>query len=524
MTRFKIPPGIFIAAVVLVAAAAGVAAIRSGRLPWGQQREAGVYYCPMHPSYTSDRPGSCPICNMQLVKREAEPAAAPAAAPAQPAKSTGDVCHLHNCPMAHTGQPCPMLVVSKPGEEVVCPICGKHVAEAEEPPEHAVLYWTDPMMPGYRSDKPGTSPMGMELIPVYAEAGLTGGPPAAEGYTPILVSPQKQQLIGVKTARAQRQSLTKTIRTVGRVTVDETRIVRVNPKVEGWVEEVFAKYAGDAVTNGQPLFSFYSPDFVQTQEEYLAARRTLDGLAPNAGPELLATALSNVAAARQRLLWWDVTEEQVQQLEQRGMPSKTLTLTSPIDGVVLAKEVFPGQFMERGAKFYELADLSTVWVDADLYESDPSLVGIGQEVAILPAEGQELPELRGKVVYVSPVVNPQTRTATARVELANPGNVLKPGRFVTAQLTVELGQRLVIPAEAVLSTGTRHVVFVDKGQGLFEPRDVTVGAKSEGRVEVVSGVADGDAIVVSSQFLIDSESRLKAALEGFGTEGHQHGQ
>jgi len=424
-----------------------------------------------------------------------------------------------------------MLVVAKAGEKVTCPVCGTHVAEAATPPVKKILYWTDPMMPGYRSDKPGKSPMGMDLVPVYEEA---VGPLPAEvsapvGYAPILVSPQKQQLIGVKTDQVERRHLSKTIRTVGRVMVDETRRVHVHPKVEGWIDEIYARYEGDVVKKGQPLFSFYSPDFVSTQQEYLTALKLLQELPADASPDVRAAAQANIEAARKRLLWWEVTEEQIQALEQRGTQAKTLVLTSPIDGIVLTKHVFAGEYMERGADFYHLADLSTVWVDADLYEYDLPLVKLGQEtLVILPHDTAR--QLLGKVIYLSPVLNTQTRTATARLEFPNPEGLLRPGMYTSAQIIVDLGERLMVPEEAILDTGTRTILFVDKGQGIFEPRDVTVGVTADGYDEVKSGIAEGEAVVTSANFLIDSESRLKAALEGFtgpssqtGSTEHQHG-
>jgi Cu(I)/Ag(I) efflux system membrane fusion protein/cobalt-zinc-cadmium efflux system membrane fusion protein len=518
----------FIAVALGAAFVIGFAAVHlvHRRGPAATQARAG-YYCPMHPTYTSDRPGDCPICNMRLVKREQpETGARRAAAGAQQRR---DICYLHNCPMVHQGKPCPMLVVAKEGEQVTCPVCGTHVIQATRgmtvPKAKKVLYWTDPMIPGYKADKPGKSPMGMELVPVYEEEGATGAAPAtmAEGgYAPILVSPQKQQLIGVKTTPVEVRRLTKTIRTVGRVIVDETRRVHVHPKVEGWIQEIYAKYEGDAVTKGQPLFSFSSPDFMVTQQEYLAALQARRDVPPNASEEIRATAQANVAAARQRLLWWDITEEQIRAIEQAGVPSQALVLTSPIDGVVLTKHVFPGEYMERGGDFYHLADLSTIWVDIDLYEYDLPFVALGQEAAVTASPGATGP-LHGRVIYISPTVNTMTRTATARLEFPNPEGALRPGMYATAELTSVLGESPAVPTEAILDTGVRQILFVDKGQGIFEPREVTVGVKADGYVEVKRGVADGEAVVTSGNFLIDAESRLKAALEGFGAGEHQHG-
>lgn len=452
-----------------------------------QASRGAVYYCPMHPTYTSDRPGDCPICNMKLEKREpvAEKPATPLAQAPQKAK---DICYMHNCPMVHDGKPCPMLVVATLGEKVVCPVCGSHVSQGETlVSEEKVLYPTEP-----------------------------------SGYAPILLSPQKMQLIGVKTSPVQRRPLTKVIRTVGRVTVDETRVHHIHPKVEGWVDEVYAKYEGDKVKKNEPLFSFYSPDFVTAQQEYLTALKMLKEQPKDADRETQSEAQSNLDSTRKRLLWWDVTEAQVEELERQGSPSKNLVLSSPIDGVVLEKHVFSGKYMERGRTFYKLADLSTIWVDADLYEYDLPIVQVGQVASVsLPSDPEKVYE--GKVIYIAPFLKPATRTAVARLELPNSEYSLKPDMYVTAQIALDLGERLVAPSEAVLDTGVRKILFVSKGEGIFEPRDVSVGVKTEEGVEIKEGVKEGEVVVTSGNFLIDSESRLKSAIEGMGGGEHQHG-
>ncbi len=507
--RGKITLGI----ILLAALVGGLAVARLAMPPRhaGHSEQTDVYYCPMHPDYTSGRPGECPICHMQLVKREGQP------------KEPADLCTLHNCPMAHDGRPCPMLVVSKPGEEVTCPVCGTHVAGSTESASKKILYWTDPMLPGYKSDKPGKSPMGMDLVPVYEE--MAGGAVAStpEGYAAVLLSPQKRQLIGIKTSPARKQPLTRKIRTVGLVMVDETRIVHVHPKVEGWIKEIYARYEGDAVKKGQPLFSFYSPDFVSVQQEFLTALRLLKELPADAGPAVKEASGKNLAAARQRLLWWDVTEDQVRELERKGNVSETLVLVSPMDGIVLKKHVWAGEYMDRGADFYHIADLSSLWVDARLYELDLAVVRVGQEASITFEKGTDQ-ELRGKVIFVSPTLETETRTAVARLEFPNAQGQLKPGMFATAEISVDLGEKLVVPTEAVLDSGTRQLLFVDKGEGLLEPREVVVGAKGDGLWEIVRGVSEGEPVVVNGNFLVDSESRLKSALEGAASPGHKHGQ
>ncbi len=432
-----------------------------------QSKTKEIYVCPMHPEIKSDKPGQCSICHMDLVKENSD------------TKDSKSVCVMHNCPMVHDGKPCPMLVVSQPGEKVTCPVCGTHVEE----------------------DK-------------VEKGNLT------KDHASILLSPQKLQWLGVKTVSAKKQTLIKTIRSVGRVIVDETKTVHVHPKVEGWVEEIYAKYEGDVVKKGQPLFSFYSPDFVSAQEEYLLALRTLKNLSSDVSRTVLENAQINLGSAKKRLLLWDISEEEIKKLEERNAPQKALVLNSPIDGIVLTKHVFAGEYMERGADFYHLADLSILWVEVDLYEYDLPWVKIGQEAeVILPHDEQK--KITGKVIYISPTLKPQTRTAIARLECSNLENILKPEMFVNAQIIVDLGERLQVPAQAVMDTGIRKIIFVSKGNGLFEPREVIVGGKGNNWVEIQKGILEGEEVVVNGNFLIDSESRLKAAMEG--VEGHVHG-
>ena len=484
--KFRVSKRVLAAGVAALAlmTAGGVAvrALRRSAPHAGHAHAPATYYCPMHPTYHSDRPGECPICHMRLVRMEPSESV-----PAKAAASLDDVCTMHNCPQLHEGRACPMMVVSRPGESVTCPVCGTHVV-----PDQG--------------------------------ASSAAGP---GGYSAVLLSPQKRQLIGVKTAPAERRKLVRTIRTVGRVMADETKIVHVHPKVEGWVREIYARYEGDAVRKGQPLFSFSSPDFITVQQEYLAAKSMEAQVPMDASPEIAASARANLEAARQRLLWWDITEEQIRELERKGTPTETLLLVSPIDGVVLTKHVWSGEFMERGGDFYHIGDLSTVWVDADLYEQDLPHVSVGQEAVVTLSQSEQGP-FRGKVTYLSPVVNMETRTATARLELPNPDGLLRPGQYATAEISVDFGERLVVPAEAVQDTGTRKILFVSKGDGLLEPREVHVGARAGDDVEILHGVSEGEQVVTSGNFLVDSESRLKAALEGMapsdsGETPHHHG-
>ncbi len=429
-----------------------------------------IYVCPMHPEIKSDKPGQCSICHMDLVKNGSE------------TKDSKGVCFMHNCPMVHDGQPCPMLVMSESGEKVTCPVCGTHMGEENVEKEN-----------------------------------LT------KDHASILLSPQKLQLVGVKTVVAKKQSLTKTIRSVGRVVVDETKIVHVHPKVEGWIEEIYAKYEGDAVKKGQPLFSFYSPDFVSAQEEYLLALRTLKNLSSEVSATTYENAKINLNSAKKRLLLWDISEDEIKKLEEKNVPQKALVLTSPIDGIVLVKHVFAGEYMERGADFYHLANLSTLWVEVDLYEYDLPWVKIGQEAEVT-LSNDEQKKITGKVIYISPALKPQTRTAIARLECSNQENLLKPEMFVNAQINVDLGERLQVPIQAVMDTGMRKIVFVSKGHGLFEPREIILGGRGNDGVEIEKGILEGEEVVINGNFLIDSESRLKASIQGADTASIDSGK
>lgn len=429
-----------------------------------------IYYCPMHPSYTSPEPGECPICHMKLVKKQEE---------LPTSKSNQDICFQHNCPMVHDGKPCPMLVVGTAGEDIVCPVCKTHMSE--------------------KATEPSTQP---------------------NEYAKILISPQKAQLIGIKTTLIQKQKVEKRIRTVGKVMVDETKIVHVHPKVEGWIEEIFAQYEGDKVIQGQPLFSFYSPDFVTAQKEYLIAFKALQSLSNNANAEIQAQSQSNLESSRQRLLWWDINKEQIDNLEKTQTPSKNLILTSPINGVVLTKHIYKGEFMERGADFFDLADLSTIWIEAEIYEHDLPFISVGESASVtLPYVKDRV--LTGKVIFVAPVLKAETRTMTARIELPNTEYVLKPEAYVNVEILADLGERLVIPTEAIMDTGERKIIFISKGDGIFEPREIKTGANNDEWTEITAGAQPGEMAVNRGNFLVDSESRLKAAIEGMGG-GHQH--
>lgn len=446
----------FFIVVVLVG---GLWAVSSYLLPQlksaKMSTQKAVYYCPMHPTYTSDRPGSCPICNMTLVKKEEV-----AGGPGQ-AKSHKDICYLHNCPHAKDGKPCPMLVVGKEGEKITCPICGTYI-DGEQVAAQAkkIIYWTDPMIPGYKSNGPGKSPMGMDLIPVYEENGTgqvsAGASPS--GYAPILVTPQKQQTIGIKTAPARKIKMDKTIRTLGRIA--------------------------------------YDPELYQAQEEYVQAIQALRKAEAGTISEVKDGASKLVDSAKIKLKLLGLGSNLIEDIEKSGKPDRSLL------------------YSEAGG---------TVWLYAPIYEYEMPLVKVGDKVDIeVPAVAGK--RLEGTVRSIDSVLDPMTRTVRIRAVLDNAEGLLKPEMYVNATLQINLGEVLAVPEQAIFSTGEKNIVFVTKPGSVFEPRDVIIGAKSSGFSEIKSGVTEGELVVTSGNFLIDSESRLKAALEGMsGDGGHQHG-
>jgi Cu(I)/Ag(I) efflux system membrane fusion protein len=335
--------------------------------------------------------------------------------------------------------------------------------------------------------------------------------PAAE------ISPEKRQLIGVRTEEVKEVTLSKTIRTVGRIQYDERRLATVNTKFEGWIEKLHVNYTGRYVKKGEILAEIYSPELLATQREFLTllkwAQRRGEG-----GPwesSLIQDAQAIVEAARERLRLWDMPEEQIQEVERTGKPVRTVKIFSPASGYVIEKMVTLGMRVMPGEKLFDIADLSTVWIVADIYESELPFVRIGMPARVtlsyIPGS-----EFSSKIDYIYPSISPETRTAKVRLTLTNPKGVLKPQMFTNVEIKVDLGRRLVIPAEAIIDTGTRQIVYVDKGEGLFEPREVKVGLRTQEVAEVLQGLRPGERVAASGAFLLDSEAQLKGVrpLEG----------
>ncbi|HNZ64339.1 MAG TPA: efflux RND transporter periplasmic adaptor subunit [Smithella sp.] len=327
------------------------------------------------------------------------------------------------------------------------------------------------------------------------------------------ISPEQQQLIGVKTVKVSLKTIQKVIRTVGRIEADERKQATINTKIEGWIEKLHVDYTGRYIKKGEPLVEIYSPELLATQQEFLALIKWAKQPGDKKKDDTLSLMLSKDAevsldAARQRLRLWDISEDQIKQIEQTGKPFRTLTLYSPVSGFVTQKMAVQGMKVLPGEKLFDIADLSVIWIIADIYEYEMPLVKVGQQAKItlsyFPGK-----ELSSKIDYIYPTMSADTRTAKIRLTLPNPQGLLKPQMFTNVEIRISLGQKLVVPESAVIDTGTSQVVYVDKGEGAFEPREVELGLRADGSVEVLRGVKAGEKVAASANFLIDSEAQLK---------------
>lgn len=371
------------------------------------------------------------------------------------------------------------------------------------------LYWKAPMIPGYRSDKPGKSPMGMDLVPV-----CPGEESASKGQ--VRVSPAIEQSIGVKTHPVMRRDLARMVRTVGRVSADEKRITHVHAKIHGWIERLHVNYTGEAVKRGEPLLSLYSPELVSTQEELLLAERYRKETAGSPYADVSQGGRSLYEAARQRLRLWDIPTSEIDRLLRTGRVRKALELVAPSDGYVTKLDVREGSEVRPDDPLYTIADLSHVWIYADVYQSELPWVAVGQRATV---ELSYLPDrhFEGRVDYVYPVLEGKTRTVKVRIDLPNRDGVLKPDMWANVTIATEpLTGVLAVPEEAVLRSGRRALVILALGKGHFEPRNVSLGVTSgDGWVQIRSGLQEGQEVVTSGQFLIDSESNLQEAAQQF---------
>lgn len=409
------------------------------------------YQCPMHPTVVQDHPADCPICGMKLVKVDE----------------------------------------------------GKAASGSRE-----VLFYRSPMDPQVTSHTPAKDEMGMDFLPVYSDE-QGGAQPTVPGLATVDIDPARQQLIGLTTAEVSTGPVGGAWRTVGRVAIDETRVRRVNVKVAGFVERVYVDFVGKTVRKGDPLFSLYSPELLSAQEEFLLALRTREALSK--GGALTDDGEALVKGARRKLALWDIAESEIERIAATGETTKTLTSYSPVSGVVTKKDVVEGMKLDAGAMPYEIVDLSSVWVLADVYEKELRFIQDGMP-ATLTLNALPNRELKGKVLFVDPLLDPKTRTVKVRLAFPNPRGELRPEMFGEVVLHGKAREGLRLPQDAVVDSGAEQVVFVALGDGKFQPRRVRLGDASGEQVEVVSGLQAGDRVVMRANFLVDSESRLRASL------------
>lgn len=375
--------------------------------------------------------------------------------------------------------------------------------------ERKLLYYRNPMGLPDTSPTPKKDPMGMDYLPVYEGEDVSEQALANQ----VKISTEKVQKLGVKTQLASLRVLDKVVRVAGRVEPDESRIYAISPKFEGYVERLHVSVTGQPVGKGQPLFEVYSPELVSAQREYAIAAQGVESL-KGAGSEAQTGMKQLAESSLLRLKNWDISEEQVKSLAQSGNTKRTLTYRSPVSGVVTEKKALQGMRFMPGEVLYQVADLSSVWVVADVFEQDIGLVKAGAKARV-KIDAYPEKQFEGKITYVYPTLNGSTRTVPVRVELPNPGLLLKPAMFAQVELSAfQKSSVVTVPTSSVIDSGLRQVVLVQKGEGRFEPRDVKLGARSDHYVEIREGVKEGEPVVVSANFLIDAESNLKAALAG----------
>jgi RND family efflux transporter MFP subunit len=331
---------------------------------------------------------------------------------------------------------------------------------------------------------------------------------------PVTLDARRQQLIGVRTARVARVMVTPEVRAVGTVRADESRQTEVNVKVEGWLRALRANFTGRPVQRGETLFTLYSPDLIATQEEYLLALRGQTQAIAGQVPELRDYSARLVDAARERLRRWDMGDAEIQELEQRAVAFETIPVRSPASGVIVEKTAVEGMHVTPGQTLFRIADLSSVWVEADVYERDMSAIRVGQ-TATVTVDAYPDQRFAGRATYIHPFVEEQTRTMKVRFQLPNPRGLLKPGMYANVELATPAASALSVPADAVLDSGTDQVVFVALGEGYFEPRRVRTARRVGDMVEVTEGLKEGEEVAIGATFFLDSESQLRAAVRGF---------
>jgi RND family efflux transporter MFP subunit len=376
-----------------------------------------------------------------------------------------------------------------------------------------------PMHPTYIADKPGDCPIcGMRLVPIEDAKTAAAPTPSSSastvvGYAPFDVDEDGMRLAGVRTAVAERSKIERTIRAAGIVQPDETRVRHVHTKTAGWIEKLFIDFTGQPVQKGRPILSMYSQELLASQQEYLRAREASHKLGSFSLPEVRQGADDMIAASRRRLELFDVPSSAIAELDRTGVAQRGVTLLAPVSGIVTGKQIFEGTQVEPGTELFTVSDLSRVWIEADVYDNEAAVIRVGQEAKIALPSDPGAP-LAGKVKYVYPYLNPETRTIKVRFDFPNPGLKLKLDMYVSVELPVQADEGVVVPDSAVMDTGVRQIAFVMPKEGSFEPRLVRVGIRADGKAQILSGIAAGERVAVKANFLLDSESRLRAAIQG----------
>jgi membrane fusion protein, copper/silver efflux system len=386
-------------------------------------------------------------------------------------------------------------------------------ATAGTPAVRRPLYYSCPMHPAYHSDRPGDCPScGMRLEPVYEGAARTGSTAPPDASRLVQISAERQQVIGVRLGAAEQTPGDQIIHTVGRVAADETRIFRITAAVDGWVQELKANATGVVVRKDDVLGAYYAPEFLGAQQAHIYALSALDRFQKGSEtPEQIKLTQASIQQAADNLRNMGMSEIQVQAIAKARELTQRIWITSPSDGIILAREITLGQRFSKGDELFRIADLAHVWVLADVYEQEADYVRHGASARVTAPQRRR--EYQATVSNVEPLFDDEARTLKVRLELDNPGSVLKPGMFVDVDFPVTLPSALTVPAEAVLNTGLRSTVFVDRGNGYFEPRRVETGWRVGDRIQIRKGLMAGERIVISGNFLMDSESRMKAAAQ-----------
>lgn len=401
----------------------------------------------------------------------------------------------------------------------------QEMSSSEPEGERKIKYWRAPMDPTFISDEPGKSPMGMDLIPVYEgeEEDLAPGS--------IKIDPVFVQNIGVVSEEVERTDIPFTVRTLGSLTYNDSQIAWITTKYEGWIERVYVNYVGEPVQKGDKLFEIYSPQLVTTQKEYLQALAYAERMEQSDYPDIARRAKSLLASSRERLEYWDITDAQIAELEAEGTLRRTLAVVSPVNGLVVQKmnQALEGMFVKPGMNLYQIVDLSTIWVEVEIFENQVPWLEVGSR-AVIELPYQPGRQIVGRVRYVYPYFNDKTRTMKISIELPNPGQRLRADMYANVRFEVPSAKDVIaVPDEAVIHSGQRKVVVIDRGNGRFQVKEVVLGVNGGGLWEVREGLEEGDRIVVSAQFLIDSESNLQEAIrkmtsEGSNTSGPMEGE